>query len=226
MAIAPDDSGARLQRAQLELAWHADPQPMRATFPAILKKDPLAAAGFADDYLHVALCERNFVEAERALTLIGPDGANAESFTFPHAWYEALVARARGDATAARSAFTKARAASEKLFRDQGEYPETICVLGLIDAGLGRKEEAIREGRHAVDLLSVSKDSINGASLVNYLAVIYGWVGEKDQALRQLESAVKLPGTLNYGQLCLHPYWDPLRGDPRFKRIVASLAPK
>jgi hypothetical protein len=96
----------------------------------------------------------------------------------------------------------------------------------LIDAGLGRKDDAVREGRHAVDLLPVSKDSINGASLVNYLAVIYAWVGEKDQAFTQLETAAKLPGTLNYGQLRLHPYWDQLRGDPRFEKIVASLAPK
>jgi TolB-like protein/class 3 adenylate cyclase/Flp pilus assembly protein TadD len=226
ITLAPNDSGARLQRANLELAWHANPRPMHDIFPAMLKKDPIAAAGFADDYLHVALCDRNFDEADRALNLIGPDGAHAESFAFPRAWYEALIARAHGDAAAAQSAFTRARAATEKLLRDQGEYAETLCVLGLIDAGLGRKDDAVREGRHAVDLLPVSKDSINGASLVNYLAVIYVWVGEKDQALTQLETAAKLPGTLNYGQLRLHPYWDQLRGDPRFEKIVASLAPK
>jgi tetratricopeptide (TPR) repeat protein len=226
IALAPNDSGARLQRANLELAWHANPRPMHDTFPSILRKDPVAAAGFADDYLHAALCERNFDEADRALTLIGPDGANVESFAFPRAWYEALIARARGDPAAAQSAFTRARAATERRLRDQGEYAEILCVLGLIDAGLGREDDAVREGRHAVDLLPVSKDSINGASLVNYLAVIYAWVGEKDQALTQLETAAKLPGTLNYGQLRLHPYWDQLRGDPRFEKIVASLAPK
>lgn len=199
---------------------------MHNIFPSILKKDPMAAAGFADDYLRVALCQRNFDEADRTLTLIGPDGADVESFAFPRAWYEALIARARGDPPAAQSAFTRARAATEKRLRDQGEYAETLSVLGMIDAGLGRKENAVQEGRRAVDLLPVSKDSINGASLVNYLAVIYAWVGKKDEALTQLEGAVKLPGTLNYGQLLLHPYWDPLRGDPRFEKIVASLAPK
>ena len=96
----------------------------------------------------------------------------------------------------------------------------------MADAALGNKEDAIREGRRAVELLSVTKDAIIGPLLVQNLALIFTWTGEKDLAFEQLSVAAKLPGYLSYGELRLHPDWDPLRGDPRFDKIVASLAPK
>ncbi len=99
-------------------------------------------------------------------------------------------------------------------------------MLGLIDAGLGRKEEALREGRRAVELLPVEKDAIHGIAMVKYLAMIAAWVGDKDLACEQLAIVIRRPSDLSYGQLKLHPFWDPLRGDPRFEKIVASLAPK
>jgi hypothetical protein len=99
-------------------------------------------------------------------------------------------------------------------------------VLGLIDAGLGRKEEALREGRRAVELLPVEKDSINGTRMIVYFAIIAAWVGDKDLACEQLAIAIRPPSPLSYGQLKLLPFWDPLRGDPRFEKIVAALAPK
>jgi len=137
-----------------------------------------------------------------------------------------LIARMSKDETKARAACAAARAKQEKLVQEQPNYGPVLCVLGLIDAGLGRKEEALREGRRAVDLLPVTKDSINGAHMIEYYAMIAAWVGDKDLACEQLAKAVQLPGTLSYGQLKLLPYWDPLRGDPRFEKIVASLAPK
>ena len=72
----------------------------------------------------------------------------------------------------------------------------------------------------------MTKDSIVGALLVQNLALIYAWTGEKDLAFEQLAIATRIPGYLSYGELHLHLYWDPLRGDPRFEKIVASLAPK
>ena len=114
----------------------------------------------------------------------------------------------------------------KKLLQQQPDWAPAISVLGLIDAGLGRKQEALQEGRRAVELLPVQKDSINGAHMIEYLAMIAAWVGDKDLACEQLAKAVQLAGTLSYGQLKLLPYWDPLRGDPRFEKIVASLAPK
>jgi hypothetical protein len=96
----------------------------------------------------------------------------------------------------------------------------------LIDAGLGRKEEALREAQRAVELLPVAKDSINGAGMIEFSAIVAAWVGEKDLALEHLAEAARLPGFLSYGRLKLLPWWDPLRGDPRFEKIVSSLAPK
>jgi tetratricopeptide (TPR) repeat protein len=131
-----------------------------------------------------------------------------------------------GDKAAAHAAFTSARAEAAKLVAEQPGYAEGLCVLGMADAALGHKEDAIREGRRAVELLPVTKDAVIGPLLVQYLALIYAWTGERDLALEQLTIAARIPGHLSYGQLRLHPYWDPLRGDPRFEQIVASLAPK
>ena len=96
----------------------------------------------------------------------------------------------------------------------------------MIDAGLNRKDDALREGRRASELMPPSKDSINGAHIMHLLAVIYAWVGEKDLAIDQLKRATEAPGRLSYGHLRLWFQWDSLRGDPRFEKIVASLAPK
>ena len=104
--------------------------------------------------------------------------------------------------------------------QEQPDYGPAVCVLGVIDAGLGRKEDALREGRRAVELLPVGKDAVEGANMLKYLAIIAAWVGEKDLACEQLSSVVRRPSSLSYGQLKLLPFWDPLRGDPRFEKLV------
>jgi hypothetical protein len=119
-----------------------------------------------------------------------------------------------------------ARVEAEATVREQPDYGPSLCVLGMIDAALGRKEDAIREGRRAVELLPVAKDSIAGAGMMGYLSVIYAWTGEKTRAIDQVAATLQIPSDLNYGKLRLHPFWDPLRGDPRFEKLVASLAPK
>ncbi len=126
----------------------------------------------------------------------------------------------------ARSAFTAARTEQEKAVQAQRGYGPPLCALGLIDAALGRKEEALREGRRAVELLPAEKDAINGPLMIAYLAMIAAWVGDKDLACEQLAIAIRFPSSLSYGKLKLLPFWDPLRGDPRFEEIVSSLAPK
>jgi tetratricopeptide (TPR) repeat protein len=148
-----------------------------------------------------------------------------DALYFPFIFMQGCVARAFGDNAAARKAFTAARAEVERTVREQPDYGPPLCVLGLIDAGLGRKEEAIREGRRAIELLPVNKDAINGAHIMQHLGVIYAWTGEKDLAIEQVTATLKVPGGLSYGQLRLHPSWDALRGDPHFEKIVADLAP-
>jgi hypothetical protein len=118
------------------------------------------------------------------------------------------------------------RARSRRRFLKLPKVTARLCVLGLIDAALGQKEEALRKGRRAVELLPVEKDPISGIAMVKYLAMIAAWVGDKDLACQQLAIAIRPPSRLTYGELKLLPFWDPLRGDPRFEQIVASLAPK
>jgi tetratricopeptide (TPR) repeat protein len=155
-----------------------------------------------------------------------PDGCREEAFPFPRAWCEGVLARFRGDGEKARSAFTAARAEVEQVVKQQPDNAPGLCVLGLIDAALGNRGDAVHQSKRAVDLLPVAKDSVDGARMIKYLALTYAWAGKKDAALTELSAAVKLPGYLSYGELKLDPMWDPLRGDPRFDKIVASLAPK
>ena len=143
-----------------------------------------------------------------------------------YAWHEGLLAKLRQDAPAAHAAFMAARAETEKLVRAQPGNVRPLSMLALIDAELGEKEKAIREGRNACDILPVSKDAVDGVQLITNLAIVYALTGEKDLALERLEIVSKLPKGPSYGELRLDPYWDPLRGDPRFEKIVALLAPK
>jgi TolB-like protein/Tfp pilus assembly protein PilF len=227
LKLAPSDSDTRVARALIDLAERADARPVHATIDAVVAEDPAAARSIADRWLYIALCERDNFSVSRALAVVPPEGISVGSNIWsPRAYFEAIVARARGDATVARAAFTVARAEVEKTTRQQPDYAQGLTILGLIDAGLGRKDDAIREGRRAVELVPVSKDAIDGTDLILNLAVIYAWTGEKDLALKQLAEAAQLPCSLNYGWLRLHPDWDTLRNDPRFEKIVASLAPK
>src|SRR5207237_9605808 len=120
---------------------------------------------------------------------------------------------------------TVSRAEQERSVQAQPNYGPLLCVLGLIDAALGRKEEALREGRRAMELLPVEKDAINGPVMIEYFAMIAAWLGDKGLACQQLTTALRYPGPLSYGRLKLLPFWDPLRGDPRFENIVSYLPP-
>jgi tetratricopeptide (TPR) repeat protein len=143
----------------------------------------------------------------------------------PREWFVGLVGRSFGDANSAQTAFAAARKIVGKTVRDQPEYAAAWSCLGMIDAGLGRKEDAIREGRRACELLPLSNDTWDGPSWVANLATIYAWTGEKDAALEELGICAKHAAGLSYGEVKLMPQWDALRRDPRFDRIVATLAP-
>jgi tetratricopeptide (TPR) repeat protein len=176
---------------------------------------------------NTALCERTAAAAVRALTNYPRDGVVAlGGVNFPHAYWEGVVARWQGESTKAQAAFSAARNEVAKTVEEQPNFAAALSLLGMIDAGLGRKEEALREGRRACELLPISKDAIDGVGLAVYLAQIYAWVGEKDLAIEQIAAVERLPNSLSYGFLKLRPEWDSLRGDPRFEKIVASLAPK
>ena len=225
LAIRPNDVGLRVTRAGIALRRRADPGPLHATIATIVAEDPAAAPGLADEWLNLALCERDPAGLDRALAAMTSAGYSNAGFVFPRSWCEAIAARLAGREEAARIAFAAARKEVERTLRDRPDYGQSLSLLGLIDAALGHKEEAIREGRRAVELLPLDRDSINGALAIEYLAVIYAWTGEIEQAIEQLKHAAEIPSDVSYGQLRLHPFWDSLRGDPRFEEIVASLAP-
>jgi serine/threonine-protein kinase len=225
LRLAPKDIGLRVHRAAVDLWWRADSKPLDVAIKTILREGPKAAESVADQRLYLALCERDRDEASKALTSLSANGYYDNGFLYPHAFCEGLVARLRNDEVVAHDAFTRSRAEVDKIVSQQPTRAEPLGILGLIDAALGNKEQAIREGQRASELLPLKTDSINGEILIENLAIIYAWTGEKDLALAQLTIAAQVPGNLNYGYLRLHPYWDPLRGDPRFKEIVTSLAP-
>jgi len=226
IALTPKDAALRASRAEIELEWHADPRPLISKIEGIITEDAGETKNIAEFWLRGSLYKRDFDAALRALAALPIDGCHQQTIPFPRAWCEGVVAQMRGDQAAARAAFISARTEAAKLVAGQPGYAEAHCVLGMADAALGNKEDAIREGRHAVELLPVTKDAIIGPLLVQNLALVYAWTGEKDLSLEQLAIAARMPGYLSYGKLRLHPYWDSLRGDPRFEKIAASLAPK
>jgi len=228
LAITPDDVIAKADRAQVDLDWKGDTRPLHQMIHAIRATNPAAAQSIADRWLPCALAERDAAAANNALMASGEHeiGLASENVLFSRPFVEGVIARMTKDDAKARSAFTAARADQEKIIQAQPNYGPPLCVLGLIDAGLGRKEEALREGRRAVELLPVQKDGAEGVVMIKYLAMIAAWIGDKDLACEQLAIAIRPPSNLSYGELKLMPLWDPLRGDPRFEKIVASLAPK
>ena len=176
----------------------------------------------------LALIDRNFAEAEQVLAASPREDFQDidYSFYYPKAWFEAMIARAKGDSAGVIAAFSKARTILEQRLAIKPDDARTIAVLAQVDAGLGRKELAIQEAQHAVDLMPTSKDIYDGALVLEGLAQVYTWTNERDRAIELLQKLVTMPGYINYARLKLHPMWNPLRGDPRFEKIVNSLAPK
>jgi TolB-like protein/Tfp pilus assembly protein PilF len=229
LTIAPNDAAIKAERAFVELDWKADTGPLHQLIDEIRATNSAAMPKIASRWLLCALAERDAAAAKNALLASDkfPLQNSAVNFTRPFA--EGVIARMTKDEHKAQLAFTAARAEQEKTVQAQPDYSPAWCILGVIDAALGRKEEALREGQRAVELLPVEKDPINGTLMIEYLAMTAAWVGEKDLACEQLATAVRSPTTgldLSYGQLKLMPFWDPLRGEPCFEKIVASLAPK
>jgi TolB-like protein/class 3 adenylate cyclase/Tfp pilus assembly protein PilF len=225
VAVNPNDLTTRVQRAVVDLQWRADPKPLHTAIEAIAVRDEKATMQISDRWMLLALCERDKAAAAGALAVLATDGCHDEGIPFPRAWCEGLVAQIGGDQAAARAAFTRARGEIEKLLREQPNYAEGLCVLAMIDAALGKRDQAIHEAQRATEMLPLSKDALNGARVADYRAVTCALAGDKKRAIEQLSSATRRPGGINYGDLRLHPYFDGLRGNPEFERIVNTLAP-
>ena len=223
LAAIPGDANTRVARASIDLEWHADTQPGYDTIQDVVSADPSAVDEIAEQWFYLALCRRDAAEVDRALASIPPEGIIPVNVRMPRSFCEGLAARSRGNVATAESAFRAASDEMEKLVREQPEYAEALCVLAMSDAALGRKDEALAGGRRAVEVFPVTRDAVMGAELLRNLAIIYAWIGEKELALQQLEEVLRIPSPISYGQLRLHPWWDPLRDDPRFERLVSEV---
>src|SRR5438132_3469951 len=213
LAINPNDVDTKAARGLTELDWKANTRPLHQAIDSIRAENPAGIRNVADTWLICALAERDASAAGNALVALSENTFGNDGVRLTPAFGEGLIARMTKDESKARSAFTAARAQQEKVVQAQPEYGPAHCVLGLIDAGLGRKDDALREGRRAIELLPVAKDSINGAHMIEYFGIIAAWVGEKNLAVEQVANATRLPGygTISYGQLKLLPYCEPRR---------------
>jgi tetratricopeptide (TPR) repeat protein len=230
IALEPNNINHQHWRAWLDAAERVDIRAMRAFLEKAVD-DPAFLRTHAPDAFLAWLRLRNPVAANRALAAITDKrfGVRSGAVEFSRAYAQGLVARMKGDEDGARAAFNAARTEQEKVVRRQpDDFTESpaLCFLGLIDTALGQKQEALSEARRAVELQPITKDALNGADILYFYAAICAQVGERDLAIEQLKTLAKIPAGASYGDLRLDPLWDPLRGDPRFEKIVASLAPK
>jgi serine/threonine protein kinase/tetratricopeptide (TPR) repeat protein len=221
LAVFPDDLDTRIWPAYAEFQEKADTRPLHQMLDLIRATNPAGMRAIAEWWLACALAERDATAAKNALDAHSEDPIDLgiEVF-FNRSFVEGLIALIKKDQGKARSAFVAARAQQEKVLEAQPHNNRELGLLGLIDAYLGRKEEALREGRRAVELVRAEKDVIQGRLLGTNLAMIAACVGDKDLAFEQLESIIRLPSPLSYGGLKLFPWWDPLRGDPRFEKLL------
>ena len=226
LEIQPRDVGTRGWSAFVEFNSKADTWPLHQLIDSIRATNPSAISDIADEWLTCALAEHDAAAAADALAVRGDRSLGNEVIKYSPHFLEGLVARMTNDNAKASSTFTAVRAEQEKLVGAHPDDAGALSVLGLIDAALGRKEEALLEGRRAVELLPVEKDAKDGPRVIVCLAMIAGWIGDNNLACEQLAMALRYSTSPSYGQLKLLPFWDPLRGDPCFEKIVASLAPK
>ena len=177
--------------------------------------------------LTLALYERDFERAKKVLAswkqeeLVGGAG-----MLVPASYWQGVIAREKGDEAAVKESLGRARTVIEGKLAGRQDDPILLATLGLIDAGLGRKEDAVREGRRAVELRPISEDADDGAILLGSLAMIYTWTDDVNAAIDQLIFLAKTPGGPPYGQLKYDPAWDALRGDARFNAMLNGLQPR
>jgi tetratricopeptide (TPR) repeat protein len=169
-----------------------------------------------------ALYLRDYDAANRVIAATPPKFAYVHDGQPPESLADGQIARARGDEQKALAVFEAAREKWDATWGEKPKDEEYFKEASILDAGLGRKEDAIREARRAVDLMPIAKDSYWGPQVVADLALVYAWTGERDRALEHLEIVATIPAGPTYGDLRFNPCWDDLRSDPRFDKIVAA----
>jgi serine/threonine-protein kinase len=226
IAVAPQSFPATALKAYLAAAWKGDlsvVEKQSAPIPEGLDPSGLITWG----RYWVLTLQRKFPEALAVVqkfpreTLITYTTAPA-----PKAFLEGTIHFLEGDKPRAQIEFEKARVVSEQLLRDGPEDPARHAQHGLILAALGRKDEAIAQGKRAVEMVPESQDAFDGPRFAGLLAEIYAWTGEFDEAFRLLDHLLAVPNGLTIQMLKLEPAWDPLRKDPRFQLLIDKYTAK
>jgi TolB-like protein/Flp pilus assembly protein TadD len=224
VAIAPHSFETLALKGYLALAWKGDLMVAEKEFSSIpAETDPNGLMTWARFWIFTL--QRRFPEALAVVekfpgeTLITDTTAPS-----PKAFLEGTVHLFQGDKPTSQIEFDQARVVSEKLLREAPEDPARHAQHGLILAALGRKQEAIAEGKRAVELLPESQDAFDGPRCTAALAQIYAWTGESDEAFGLLDHLLGIPNGLAISTLKLDPAWDPLRKDPRFQALIDKYA--
>lgn len=215
-----------IRRTAFDFAATGDSRTLRK---ALAQEPGIDVAGGETSWkVLMALIDHNYDEARRVLAASPrSDFQDVDfSFYFPRAWYEALIARTAGDEKKAQAAFAAARTVLEARLKTKQDDPRTLAVVAQIDANLGKKDLAISEAKRAVALMPVERDAYDGPLVLQGLAQVYTWSGERDQALDVLKDLLGMPGYISYGYLKADPAWEPLRGNARFNELLALIAPK
>lgn len=231
LAVKRDAHLFSLAAAGISLQRDGNLEPLKAavrTIPADF--DPGGAVTLVAVRLH--LMERNYEDAQRVLERssyrefndggIGGPACLIDGYAFPKSWLEGLIARGRGDTAQAERLFEVTLRIVEADPRQCSCDAKTNCMLGLVHAALGHKEQAIKFGRRAAEILPVSRDAYDGPTMAVNLAVIHACGGDADSAISELERVIKLPNGPTAGTLRVEPEWDSIRQDPRFQKLIAS----
>ena len=220
LAVAPQSFAIRGLKAKLALEWKGDAsvsEKFLSEVPAGVDPEGIVTLS----RINILILQRRFAEALQLVKKMPKETVHGEGTApTPKAFFEGILHFMLGEKDKARADFERARVIVEESVRDVPDDPGRHAQLGAIFAGLGRKEEAIREGKRAVELLPESKDAFEGPQVTIALAQIYCWTGEKEQALQLIERSLSTPNGINVPLLKLDPVWDPIRDDPRFKALI------
>jgi eukaryotic-like serine/threonine-protein kinase len=203
------------------LEWKGDLKLARA----ILQKMPRAEPAFYDRaWISQEILERNYVAALKRLDETPVEVFQEETIYLPRTLMQAKLYRYMKRDDKAFEYFEKAKDFLEQKIQEGQTDPAIHNSLGVAYAGLGRKEEAIREAERAAKMLPVSKDAFMGSNYVKDLAAVYAMTGEHDKALDQIEYLLSHPAAFSVWILKLNPEFDSLRNHPRYLKLISKSA--